>query len=61
MINSFLSDLSNSWSKSLADQPEVIVGAGSCGLCTVYVLANARPDLRITIVEASVTPGDSAW
>ena len=35
----------------------VIVGAGSCGLSTAYVLAKARPDLKIAIVEASVSPG----
>ncbi|GMF78821.1 unnamed protein product [Aspergillus oryzae] len=40
-----------------AESDVVIVGAGSCGLSTAYVLAKARPDLKIAIVEASVSPG----
>lgn len=40
-----------------AESDVVIVGAGSCGLSTAYVLANARPDLKIAIIEASVSPG----
>ncbi len=39
----------------------VIVGAGSCGLSTAYVLAKARPDLNIAIIEASVSPGGGCW
>ncbi|VUC22323.1 unnamed protein product [Clonostachys rosea] len=44
-----------------AESDVVIVGAGSCGLSTAYVLASRRPDLRIAIVEASVSPGGGAW
>ncbi|EPQ26143.1 uncharacterized protein PFL1_06351 [Pseudozyma flocculosa PF-1] len=39
----------------------VIVGAGSAGLTAGYTLAKNRPDLRITILEASVAPGGGAW
>jgi len=39
----------------------VIIGAGSCGLSTAYVLAKARPDLKIAIIEANVAPGGGAW
>lgn len=44
-----------------AESDVVIVGAGSCGLSTAFVLGRARPDLRITIVEAGVAPGGGAW
>lgn len=44
-----------------AESDIVIVGAGSCGLSTAYVLASQRPDLRIAIVEAGVAPGGGAW
>lgn len=44
-----------------AESDIVIVGAGSCGLSTAYVLAKARPDLKIAIVEAGVSPGGGAW
>lgn len=44
-----------------AETDVLIVGAGSCGLSTAYVLAKARPDLKIAIVEASVSPGGGAW
>ncbi|KAI2411653.1 thiamine metabolism- protein [Ophidiomyces ophidiicola] len=40
-----------------AESDIVIVGAGSCGLSTAYVLAKARPDLKIALIEASVSPG----
>lgn len=40
-----------------AESDVVIIGAGSCGLSTAFVLAKARPDLKIAIVEASVSPG----
>ena len=40
-----------------AESDVVIVGAGSCGLSTAYVLAKSRPDLKIAIVEANVSPG----
>ena len=39
----------------------VIIGAGSAGLTCGYTLAKRRPDLRITILEASVAPGGGAW
>lgn len=42
-----------------AESDVVIVGAGSCGLSTAYVMAKARPDLKIAIIEASVSPGES--
>ncbi|MCJ1399273.1 thiamine metabolism- protein [Xylographa trunciseda] len=44
-----------------AESDIVIVGAGSCGLSTAYVLGKARPDLKIAIIEASVSPGGGAW
>lgn len=44
-----------------AESDIVIVGAGSCGLSTAYVLGSARPDLKIAIIEASVSPGGGAW
>ncbi|EEQ92538.1 hypothetical protein RJZ56_006513 [Blastomyces dermatitidis] len=44
-----------------AESDIVIVGAGSCGLSTAYVLGKARPDLKIAVIEASVSPGGGAW
>ncbi|KAI1922449.1 thiamine metabolism- protein [Ophidiomyces ophidiicola] len=44
-----------------AESDIVIVGAGSCGLSTAYVLAKARPDLKIALIEAAVSPGGGAW
>ena len=44
-----------------AESDIVIVGAGSCGLSAAYVLAKARPDLKIAIIEAGVAPGGGAW
>jgi len=44
-----------------AESDIVVVGAGSCGLSTAYMLAKARPDLKIAIIEASVAPGGGAW
>lgn len=44
-----------------AESDIVIVGAGSCGLSTAYVLGKARPDLKIAIIEASVSPGRSSF
>lgn len=41
-----------------AESDVVIVGAGSCGLSTAFMLAKARPDLKIAIIEASVSPGE---
>lgn len=42
-----------------AESDIVIVGAGSCGLSTAYMLGKARPDLKIAIIEAGVAPGAS--
>jgi Thi4 family len=42
-----------------AESDIVIIGAGSCGLSTAYVLGKARPDLKIAIIEANVAPGES--
>lgn len=44
-----------------AESDIVIVGAGSCGLSTAYVLGSRRPDLKIAIIEAGVAPGGGAW
>jgi len=44
-----------------AESDIVIVGAGSCGLSAAYTLGTLRPDLRITMVEAGVSPGGGAW
>ncbi|KAF2144394.1 uncharacterized protein K452DRAFT_356603 [Aplosporella prunicola CBS 121167] len=44
-----------------AESDIVIVGAGSCGLSTAYMLAKARPDLKIAIIESGVAPGGGAW
>lgn len=54
MTRRYFQDLDN-----YAESDIVIVGAGSCGLSTAYVLAKARPDLKIAILEASVSPGPS--
>ncbi|KAA6413169.1 MAG: thiazole biosynthetic enzyme [Lasallia pustulata] len=44
-----------------AESDIVIVGAGSCGLSAAYMLGKSRPDLKIAIIEASVSPGGGAW
>ena len=44
-----------------AESDIVIIGAGSCGLSTAYMLGKQRPDLKIAIVEAGVAPGGGAW
>lgn len=44
-----------------AETDIVIVGAGSCGLSAAFHLATARPDLRVTLIEAGVAPGGGAW
>ncbi len=41
-----------------AESDIVIVGAGSCGLSTAYMLGKHRPDLKIAIIEANVSPGE---
>lgn len=43
-----------------AESDVVIIGAGSCGLSAAWVLASARPDLKIAIIEAGVAPGGGA-
>ncbi|RDA91563.1 hypothetical protein CP533_5967, partial [Ophiocordyceps camponoti-saundersi (nom. inval.)] len=44
-----------------AESDVVIVGAGSCGLSAAYALGSERPDLKIALIEASVSPGGGAW
>lgn len=44
-----------------AESDIVIIGAGSCGLSAAYMLGKTRPDLKIAIIEASVSPGGGAW
>lgn len=44
-----------------AESDVVIIGAGSAGLSATYVLAKNRPDLKIAIIEASVSPGGGCW
>ncbi|KAF2127644.1 Thi4-domain-containing protein [Dothidotthia symphoricarpi CBS 119687] len=56
MTRRYFDDLNN-----YAESDIVIVGAGSCGLSTAYVLASKRPDLKIAIIEAGVAPGGGAW
>jgi len=56
MTSRYFADLDN-----YAESDIVIIGAGSCGLSTAYVLAKARPDLKIAIIEANVAPGGGAW
>ncbi|KAI0385474.1 STI35 protein [Hypomontagnella monticulosa] len=56
MVRRYFNDLD-----TYAESDIVIVGAGSCGLSTAYTLAKARPDLKIAIIEASVSPGGGAW
>lgn len=43
-----------------ADTDVVIVGAGSAGLSCAYELSK-NPDIRIAIIEQSVSPGGGAW
>ncbi|CZT47196.1 probable CyPBP37 protein (protein binding to CyP41) [Rhynchosporium secalis] len=56
MTRRYFDDLDN-----YAESDIVIVGAGSCGLSTAYMIGKARPDLKIAIIEASVSPGGGAW
>lgn len=44
-----------------AESDVVIVGAGSAGLSAAYTLAKNRPNLKIAIIEASVSPGGGCW
>lgn len=41
-----------------AESDIVIVGAGSCGLTAAYMLGKQRPDLKIAVIEAGVSPGE---
>lgn len=43
-----------------ADTDVVIVGAGSAGLSCAYELSK-NPDVRVAVVEQSVSPGGGAW
>ena len=43
-----------------ADTDVVIVGAGSAGLSCAYELSK-NPNIRIAIIEQSVSPGGGAW
>jgi len=56
--------MSRRYFKDLDDYAEsdiVIIGAGSCGLSAAYILGKTRPDLKIAIIEAGVSPGGGAW
>lgn len=55
-MHSYYEDMMNA-----AVSDVVIIGAGSAGLSCCYTLAKARPDLRITVLEASVAPGGGCW
>lgn len=44
-----------------AESDIVIVGAGSSGLTAAYILAKARPDLKIAIIEANVAVGGGCF
>lgn len=56
MTRRYFSDLD-----TYAESDIVIIGAGSCGLSAAYTLGKARPDLKIAIIEAGVSPGGGAW
>ncbi|KAF2193241.1 Thi4-domain-containing protein [Zopfia rhizophila CBS 207.26] len=56
MTRRYFTDLDN-----YAESDIVIIGAGSCGLSTAYMLGKQRPDLKIAVVEAGVAPGGGAW
>ena len=42
-----------------AESDIVIIGAGSAGL--LLLISKNRPDLKIAIIEASVSPGGGCW
>lgn len=44
-----------------AESDVVIIGAGSAGLSAAYILAKNRPELKIAIIEAGVSPGGGCW
>lgn len=43
-----------------AESDVIIMGAGSAGLSCAYELTK-RPDIRVAIIEQSVSPGGGAW
>ncbi|XAR53769.1 hypothetical protein NMG60_11022450 [Bertholletia excelsa] len=45
---------------SYADTDVIIVGAGSAGLSCAYELSK-NPNIRVAIIEQSVSPGGGAW
>ncbi|MEW5307119.1 MAG: hypothetical protein WDW36_009535 [Sanguina aurantia] len=44
-----------------AESDVVIMGAGSAGLSCAYELTKIAPDIKICIIEQSVSPGGGAW
>ncbi|EMG50374.1 THI4 Thiamine thiazole synthase [Candida maltosa Xu316] len=44
-----------------AESDVVVIGGGSAGFSAAYTLAKNRPDLKIAIIEASVSPGGGCW
>lgn len=55
MTSRYFSDLDN-----FAECDVVIVGAGPSGLACAYELSK-RPDIKVAIIEQSVSPGGGAW
>lgn len=51
----YFNDLHN-----FAEADVVIVGAGSAGLSAAYELSK-YPDIKVAIIEQSVSPGGGAW
>jgi len=43
-----------------AESDVIIVGGGSAGLCAAYELSK-HPEVSVTIIEQSVSPGGGAW
>jgi len=44
-----------------AESDVVIVGAGSASLACAYELSKIAPELKIALIEQSVSPGGGAW
>jgi len=44
-----------------AESDVVIVGAGSAALACAYELSKIAPELKIALIEQSVSPGGGAW
>eukprot|EP00191_Tetraselmis_sp_GSL018_P013651 CAMPEP_0177588920 /NCGR_PEP_ID=MMETSP0419_2-20121207/6503_1 /TAXON_ID=582737 /ORGANISM="Tetraselmis sp., Strain GSL018" /LENGTH=305 /DNA_ID=CAMNT_0019079191 /DNA_START=202 /DNA_END=1119 /DNA_ORIENTATION=+ len=55
MTSRYFSDL-----HSYAEADVIIVGAGSAGLSCAYELTK-HPDVKVAIIEQSVSPGGGAW